>query len=88
MNFDNTWKSFSITDSILLHATMSLTAQHQDLLRGGVEDSREGLWHKGEVMRLMNARLREKGRAVSDADITSVALLVIIEVRSFYYHQN
>lgn len=78
INFDDAWKPFSITDSALLHATLCLTAQHQDLLRG-TDDSKENLWHKCEAMSLMNRRLREVGRIVTDADIISVALLAIIE---------
>jgi hypothetical protein len=80
INYDDTWKPFSATDSALLHATLCLVAQHEDLVRG-VEDSSENLFHKGEVMRLMNGRLLDETYKVTDADITSVALLVILEVR-------
>jgi hypothetical protein len=79
LNFDDAWKPFSVTDAALLHATLCLVAQHQDLLRGA-SDSKENLWHKGEVMRVMNVRLKDVGRTVTDADITSIALLVILEV--------
>lgn len=80
INYDNVWKPFSTTDPALLHATLCLVAQHEDLVRG-VEDSSENLFHKGEVMRLMNDRLLDETYTVTDADITSVALLVILEVR-------
>jgi len=83
VNFDETWKPFSITDSALLHATLCLVAQHEDLLAG--RESEENLFHKGEVMRLMNGRLRESGREISDADVTTVAMLVVLEVRLFFF---
>jgi hypothetical protein len=87
VNFDETWKPFSITDSALLHATLCLVAQHEDLLAG--RESEENLFHKGEVMRLMNGRLRESGREISDADVTTVAMLVVLEVRcSFGFGRN
>ena len=79
INYDDAWKPFSTTDSALLHATLCLVAQHEDLVRG-VADSSENLFHKGEVMRLMNGRLLDESYKVTDADITSVALLVILEV--------
>ncbi|KAE9377230.1 hypothetical protein N431DRAFT_368979 [Stipitochalara longipes BDJ] len=78
INYDDTWKPFSTTDPALLHATLCLVAQHEDLVRG-VEDSSENLFHKGEVMRLMNSRLLDGKYKVTDADVTSVALLVILE---------
>ncbi|KAF8867341.1 hypothetical protein BDZ45DRAFT_795057 [Acephala macrosclerotiorum] len=78
INYDGAWKPFSITDSALLHATLCLVAQHEDLLRGLYESS-ESLFHKGEAMRLMNRRLLEKWHCISDADVTSVALFVILE---------
>ena len=80
INYDDAWKPFSTTDPALLHATLCLVAQHEDLIRG-VEDSSENLFHKGEVMRLMNSRLLDGRYKVTDADVTSVALLVILEVR-------
>jgi hypothetical protein len=80
INHDDAWKPFSTTDPALLHATLCLVSQHEDLLRG-VEDSSENLFHKGEVMRLMNGRLLDETYKVTDADITSVALLVILKVR-------
>jgi len=83
INFDDTWKPFSVTDSALLHATICLVAQHEDLLRG-LDDSSENLYHKGEVMRLMNSRLLDHSYSITDADITSVALLVILEVSPLY----
>jgi hypothetical protein len=78
INFDEAWKPFSITDKALLHATLCLVAQHEDLLSG--RELEESLFHKGEVMRLMNVRLRESGREISDADITTIAILVVLEV--------
>lgn len=79
INYDNAYKTFSITDSALLHATLCLVAQHGDLLRGA-EESSENLFHKGEAMRLMNHRLLEDWHYISDADITAVAIFVILEV--------
>jgi hypothetical protein len=81
INYDDAWKPFSTTDSALLHATLCLVAQHGDLVRG-IADSSANLFHKGEVMRLMNTRLLDELHKVTDADITSVALLVILEVRN------
>jgi hypothetical protein len=81
INYDDAWKPFTTTDSALLHATLCLVAQHEDLVRG-IEDSSANLFHKGEVMRLINSRLLDVSYKVSDTDITSVALLVILEVRN------
>ncbi|KAE8453682.1 hypothetical protein EG329_009193 [Mollisiaceae sp. DMI_Dod_QoI] len=78
INYDNTWKPFSITDAALLHATLCLVAQHEDLQRG-TDESSENLFHKGEAMRLMNKRLLEQWHSLTDADITSVAIFVILE---------
>lgn len=79
MNYDNAWKPFSVTDAALLHVTLSLAAQHQDILRDD-EDSRDSLYHRGQAMRLMNQRLLNLQHYISDADVTSVAMLVILEV--------
>jgi hypothetical protein len=62
---------------------LCLVAQHGDLVRG-IADSSANLFHKGEVMRLMNSRLLDGSYKVTDADITSIALLVILEVRKGY----
>lgn len=79
INYDDAWKPFSTTDPALLHASLCLVAQHEDLVRGN-EDSSINLFHKGEVIRLMNSRLLDDSYLITDADITSVALLVILEV--------
>ncbi|KUJ20657.1 uncharacterized protein LY89DRAFT_716012, partial [Mollisia scopiformis] len=78
INHDNAWKPYSITDSALFHATLCLVAQHEDLLRG-TDESSENLFHKGEAMRLMNRRLLDNWHSLSDADITAVAIFVILE---------
>jgi hypothetical protein len=36
-------------------------------------------------MRLMNGRLSESGREISDADVTTVAMLVVLEARLFFF---
>lgn len=82
VNYENAWKPFSVSDTALLHATLCLVAQHEDLLRG-VEDSSTSLYHKGQVMKVINQRLIDDPKNMSDASVTSIALLVILEVRSF-----
>ena len=79
VNYYHTWKPFSISDSALLHATLCLVAQHEDLLRG-TEESSTNLYHKGQVMNLINQRLKDDPHNLTDASVTSVALLVILEV--------
>jgi hypothetical protein len=80
IDYDDTWKKFSISDSAILHATLSLVAQHEDILRG-VKDSINNLFHKGQAMKFINSRLGQDAECVSDGNITSVAILVILEVR-------
>jgi hypothetical protein len=79
MNYDNAWKPSSISDAALLHATLCLVAQHEDLLQGA-EDSSTSLYHKGQVMKLINERLIDDPKNLTDASVTSIALLVILEV--------
>lgn len=81
INYDDAWKPFSISDSALLHATLCLVAQHEDLIRGS-EDSSDNLYHKCQALKLINNRLLDERDQVSDASITSVAILVILEVRT------
>ncbi len=79
INYDDTWKPFSITDPALLHATLGLTAQHRDLLYD-INDSFDNLYHKGEAMKVMTQRLTQESHRISDADVTCVAVLVDLEV--------
>jgi len=81
INYDDNWKPFSISDAALLHATLCLVAQHQDLIQG-IEDSRDSLYHKGKALMLINERLLDDKHRMSEASITSVAILVILEVSS------
>jgi len=82
INYDDAWKPFSITDSALIHTTLCLVAQHEDILRGA-EDSSDNLFHKGQAMTILNSRLLEDRDCISDASITSVAMLVILEVNLY-----
>jgi hypothetical protein len=79
VNYDDKWKPFSISDAALLHAILCLVAQHEDLLRGA-DDSSTSLYHKGQVMTLINQRLKDDPQNVTDASVTAIALLVILEV--------
>jgi len=79
INYDDTWKPFSISDAALLHATLCLVAQHEDLIQG-IEDSSDSLYHKGKALTLINERLLDDKHRMSEASITSVAVLVILEV--------
>jgi hypothetical protein len=54
-------------------------AQNQDILRDA-EDSKDSLYHRGQAMKLLNQRLVDQQHYISDVDVTSVAILVIIEV--------
>jgi hypothetical protein len=79
INYDGAWVPFSATDAALFHACLSLVAQHQDVLRDA-EDSRNSLYHRGQAMKLLTQRLVDQQHYISDVDITSVAILVIVEV--------
>lgn len=58
-----------------------MIAQNRDILCG-TEDSQNTLYHKGEMMKIMTLRLTEPSHRLSDADVFSVAVLVILEVIS------
>ncbi|KAL5315483.1 hypothetical protein ACEPPN_016351 [Leptodophora sp. 'Broadleaf-Isolate-01'] len=78
INYDSSWNIFDVTDSALLHVTCCMIAQNRDILCG-TEDSQNTLYHKGEMMKIMTLRLTEPSHRLSDADVFSVAVLVILE---------
>ncbi|KAG4441691.1 hypothetical protein IFR05_002825 [Cadophora sp. M221] len=78
INYDSSWNIFDVTDSALLHVTCCMIAQNRDILCG-TEDSQNTLYHKGEMMKIMTLRLTETSHSLSDADVFSVAVLVILE---------
>jgi len=65
-----------MSDSALAHATLSMVAQQEETLYGR-EYSQDSLYHKGEVMKLINNRLRDKDHVVCNANVIAVALLVV-----------
>lgn len=81
INYDDTWKPYSVSDSALLHATLSLVAQHSDLLHG-TGDSPDSLYHKGQALKLINSRLFNDKAFMSDANITTIVVLLSLEAIS------
>jgi hypothetical protein len=90
INYDNAWKPFSISDPAVLHATLSLVAQHSSILYSSTlptenssGESSDLLFHKGKTMGFLNQRLREraggKEKMVDEGNITIVIMLVILE---------
>jgi hypothetical protein len=80
VNYDDTWKPYSVSDAALLHATLSMVAQHSDFLTGS-EESSDNLYHKGQALQLINSRLLKDKLFMSDASLTTVAVLVSLEVK-------
>jgi Fungal specific transcription factor domain len=73
--------SFALTDAAALHALLV----HSALNLRGIEQLKQDsnmLYHQGETIRLINARLRDPEQQVaSDATIFTVANMTHLEVR-------
>lgn len=79
INYDSAWNIFDASDLAVLHAACCVIAQNRDLI-SGTEGSPDTLYHKGEMMKTMTLRLREESHTISDGDVLSVAVLVVVEV--------
>ncbi|KAH7323651.1 hypothetical protein BKA65DRAFT_567473 [Rhexocercosporidium sp. MPI-PUGE-AT-0058] len=78
INYDSSWNIYDVTDSAVLHVTCCMISQNRDIL-SSTDDSPDTLYHKGEMMKIMSLRLTETSHKLGDADIFSVAVLVILE---------
>lgn len=73
------WVPYAITDPALFLATLNFAAVHLNILRGQY-NSRSTLMHKGETIRLINARLQKPTESLTNETIGSVAMLAATEV--------
>ena len=73
-NPEGKWLSVAVSDSAVLHATLSLVAIHRFQTSGGPQTN-SYLWHRGEAMRLVSKSLADPAHATSDATIGAVSIL-------------
>lgn len=70
----------AVADPLLFLATLNFSAVHLDFMRGQC-GSRTTLIHKGETIRLINARLQSPTEALTNITIGAITLLAAVEVR-------
>jgi hypothetical protein len=82
--WESEWFRNALSDSACFHGTLFLSAAHKALLTG-TEDSLpvECFQHKGEVIRIINERLSDPKRRVTDGTIAAIACLAAFEVSFF-----
>jgi hypothetical protein len=73
------WITLALTDSALLHATLSNVAWKLDTLRG-LKESPECFLQQGQAIKLINERLHDTAQGISDTVIGAVATLAIFAV--------
>ena len=73
-NPEGKWLSVAVSDSAVLHATLSLVAIHKFQTRGGPQTN-SYLWHRGAAMRLVSKNLADLAHATSDGTIAAVSIL-------------
>jgi hypothetical protein len=79
INPDGTIFSTATADASMFHSLLYLVALHFDVKRG-MSESHESLHHGGKALSIINERLGDSKRDISDSTISSVALLVNKEV--------
>lgn len=79
VNPKDKWFNFAISDEALFHATMLHAAGHNAMLAGNT-DLADPFQLKLEAIRLVNERLGDPVRSISDLTIGAVACLVMFEV--------
>jgi hypothetical protein len=81
VNPKDKWFNYAISDEALFHATMLHSAGHNAMLAGN-NDLADPFQLKLEAIRLVNRRLDDPVRSISDLTIGAVACLVLFEVSS------
>lgn len=75
-----TWLPYALQDSTLFLATLTFAAAHLEILSGNYKSSRT-LFHKGDSIKAVNAKLGDREHALSNETIGAVAMLAAMEVR-------
>jgi len=73
------WFSFALSDVVLLHGTLLVSAWHLAVLHKRPM-SKAYYLHRGEAIRLVNKRLPDSIMAANDGTIGAIACLLITDV--------
>lgn len=73
------WIPYALRDSLLFLATLHFAEMHFDSLKGRPSNSK-ALARKGEIIRLINAKLQSNDAALADETIAAVSMIAGIEV--------
>jgi len=82
VNPKDKWFNFAISDDALFHATMLHSAAHNSMLVGN-SDLGDPIQLNTEAIRILNSRLGDPTRGISDLTIAAVACLILFEVSIF-----
>ena len=74
-----TWLPYALQDSTLFQATLNFAEVHLEIVSGNY-NSQRAIFHKGQSIRAVNARLRDSEHALTNETIGAVAMLAAIEV--------
>ena len=75
----STWFTSALTDPVLFQSTLYSAALHlNSLWRAG--DSQLAVFHRTQLLSMVNDRLRDPRQGLSDRTIAAVALIVYTEV--------
>ena len=73
------WLPYVLQDSTLFQATLNFAEVHLEIASGNY-NSQRAIFHKGQSIRAVNAKLRDGKHALSNETIGAVAMLAAIEV--------
>lgn len=73
------WLPYALQDSTLFLATLTFAEVHLEIMSGNYK-SRRTLLHKGDSIKAVNAKLGDRGHALSNEAIGAVAMLAAMEV--------
>ena len=73
------WLPYALQDPTLFLATLTFAAVHLEIMSGNYQSPRT-LFHKGDSIRALNAKLGNREHALSNEAIGAVAMLAAIEV--------
>ena len=79
VNPEGVWFSYAATDPAMFHITLSLVAQHRNLVLGQPV-AEEYYYHRGEAIRIVTSRIGHPFEEISDATICAVAVLASSDV--------
>jgi hypothetical protein len=82
--WESEWFKNTLSDPACYHGTLFLSSAHRTLLTGtGDTLPLECFQHKGEAIRIINERLGDPRRRVTDGTIAAIACLAAFEVSAF-----